>query len=154
MAEAKAKPETASAAKGRVTGIGGVFFKSKDPKALAAWYRDHLGMDSGHVGFVKFGWREKDNPSEEGATAWTPFPESTTKFGSGRSHMINYRVDDLDAVLAQLRKEGVAVDDKRDDGPFGRFGWATDLEGNKFELWEPPKKKAAAVQLKECADVV
>jgi len=142
MAEAKAKPETASAAKGRVTGIGGVFFKSKDPKALAAWYREHLGMDSGHVGFVKFGWRDKDNPSEEGATAWTPFPESTTEFA--RSHMINYRVDDLDAVLAQLRKAGVAVDDELNDGPFGRFGRATDLEGNKFELWEP-KKKAAAV---------
>jgi predicted enzyme related to lactoylglutathione lyase len=123
----------------RVTGIGGVFFKSKDPKALAEWYRTHLGMNPEAWGGVIFNWASPENPSGTGTTVWSPFEESSTYFApSSARFMINYRVADLHALLAQLRSEGCNVDDKVDESEFGKFGWVMDPEGNRIELWEPP----------------
>ena len=125
----------------RVVGIGGIFFKSKDPKALGAWYERHLGVTLEKYGGSKFPWRRADDPEHKELTVWSPFAEDTKYFEPSQSpFMINYIVDDLDAVLDALKAEGVTVDDKRDDSPFGRFGWAMDPDGNRIELWEPPKK--------------
>lgn len=124
----------------RVTGIGGVFFKAKDPAKLAAWYRDHLGMKIEDRGGVVFPWASPDNPGGVGTTVWSPFPESTGYFEpSPTSFMINYRVEDLDALLAVLREEGCAVDEKVEASEFGKFGWVMDPEGNRIELWQPPE---------------
>ena len=118
----------------RVTGIGGVFFKARDPKALVAWYRDHLGVPVDEHGNVTFATREDPGPS----TVWAPFAADTSYFApSTASFMINYRVRDLTAMLAQLRAAGASVDDKIMDEPYGRFGWVMDPEGNRVELWEP-----------------
>lgn len=125
----------------RVTGIGGVFFKSKGPKELKGWYERHLGITPDKDGYVTFFWREKEDPDAIGFTAWDPFPHDTKYFlPSTAPFMINYRVDDLDALLAALRAEGVTVDDKSEESEFGKFGWIMDPEGNRIELWEPPKK--------------
>ncbi|GLQ52345.1 VOC family protein [Dyella flava] len=122
----------------RVTGIGGVFFKAKDPKALAEWYRVHLGLNVEKWGGVAFRWNE-DNANGTGTTAWNPFKDDTTYFApSTASFMINYRVEDLHALLAALKAEGCNVDDKVDESEFGKFGWVIDPEGNKVELWQPP----------------
>lgn len=124
----------------RVTGIGGVFFKAKDPAKLAAWYRDHLGMKIEDWGGVVFPWASPDNPGGVGTTVWSPFPESTGYFEpSPAGFMINYRVEDLDALLAVLREEGCAVDEKVEASEFGKFGWVMDPEGNRIELWQPPE---------------
>lgn len=126
----------------RVTGIGGIFFKAKDPKALGAWYKQHLGIDVQAWGGAAFAWKGPDNPDGVGTTAWNPFAADTGYFGPGpASFMINYRVDDLQALLAALRAEGVQVDDKVDESEYGKFGWIVDLEGNRVELWEPPAGK-------------
>lgn len=123
----------------RVTGIGGVFFKSQDPKALAAWYREHLGIDVQEWGGAAFRWTGPDNPEGVGTTIWSPFASDTNYFApSTASFMINYRVEDLHAVLAALRAEGVNVEDKVEESEYGKFGWAVDPEGNKLELWQPP----------------
>lgn len=123
----------------RVTGIGGVFFKSRDPKALAEWYRVHLGMNVEAWGGVAFRWANPENPSGTGTTVWSPFKEDTGYFApSQATFMINYRVADLHAVLAALRAEGCDVVDKVDESEYGKFGWVIDPEGNKLELWEPP----------------
>jgi len=126
----------------KVTGIGGIFFKCEDAKSLRNWYRDHLGIPVDETyGFASFEWREKDEPDVEGMTLWTPMPSTTKYFDPSRApFMINYRVENLDAMLAQLRAAGATVDEKVDDSEFGRFGWVTDPEGNRFELWQPPKK--------------
>jgi predicted enzyme related to lactoylglutathione lyase len=118
----------------RVLGMGGVFFKSRDPQALAAWYREHLGLpiDVGHT----YGTLSSSAPAEQ--TVWSAFPADTEYFGSGPApFMFNYRVRNLDAMLAQLRAAGAQVDDRVEDYDYGRFGWASDPEGNRFELWEP-----------------
>jgi len=120
----------------RVTGIGGVFFKVKDPAVLRAWYREHLGIESEEWGAV-FHWREDGDPERRGYTAWAPFPADSDYFPG--AVMVNYRVDDLDSVVASLRCEGVEVDERVDEGELGRFAWATDPEGNRLELWEPPE---------------
>ena len=123
----------------RVNGIGGVFFKARDPKKLAAWYRDHLGIQS-KGGYADFAWREKDNPDRVGRTVWALFPTNTSYFGSSAAPMmINYRVANLERMLAQLRGAGVAVE-KVQDTNYGRFAWITDPEGNRIELWEPKSK--------------
>ena len=123
----------------RVTGIGGVFFKARDPKALAQWYHDHLGIKVEAWGGAAFKWGD-DNARGHGTTAWSPFPESTTYLGSADArYMINYRVEDLHGLLAELRKEGCKVDDKVDESEYGKFGWVTDPEGNRVELWQPPE---------------
>jgi predicted enzyme related to lactoylglutathione lyase len=124
----------------RVTGIGGIFFKAKDPKALGAWYRDHLGIGVEEWGGAAFRWMSPDNPSGTGTTIWSPFKEDTAYFApSAASFMINYRVADLHALLAQLRAEGCDVDAKVEESEYGKFGWVVDPEGNKIELWEPPE---------------
>ena len=122
----------------RVTGLGGVFFKSNDPKRLYAWYEQHLGLKQ-EAGGVFFRWREKES-DQPGTTVWALFPRDTKYFGPGDApFMLNYRVDRLDELLAALRAAGVSVDDRREDSEYGRFAWITDPEGNRIELWEPPK---------------
>jgi predicted enzyme related to lactoylglutathione lyase len=124
----------------RVTGIGGVFFKANDRAGLLAWYREHLGLRSApDDDAIVLRWREADDPECVGSTTWALFPADTTYFEpSGAPFMVNYRVRNLDAMLAQLRGAGVRVDDRVEDTPFGRFGWAMDPEGNRFELWQAP----------------
>jgi catechol 2,3-dioxygenase-like lactoylglutathione lyase family enzyme len=123
----------------RVTGIGGIFFKAADPAALREWYRRHLGVPVEEWGGAAFRWQSPDNPTGTGTTVWSIFESDTKTFGPGPSpFMINFRVDDLDALLALLRAEGCNVDDKRDDSEYGKFGWVTDPEGTRVELWQPP----------------
>jgi catechol 2,3-dioxygenase-like lactoylglutathione lyase family enzyme len=123
----------------RVNGIGGVFFKARDPKKMAAWYRDNLGIQS-KGGYADFVWREKDSPDRIGHTAWALFPTNTSYLGSSAAPMmINYRVANLERMLAQLRRAGGAVE-KVQDQDYGRFAWITDPEGNRIELWEPKSK--------------
>jgi len=123
----------------RITGVGGVFFKAKDPKALGDWYREHLGVPLETWGGAAFRWQSVDNPTGIGTTSWSLFEESTTYFGQGSaSFMVNYRVHDLHALLAALRAEGCAVEAKVEESEYGKFGWVTDPEGNRVELWEPP----------------
>ncbi|MBK8167823.1 MAG: VOC family protein [bacterium] len=122
----------------RVTGIGGIFFKAKDPKALGDWYRRHLGLDVEEWGGAAFRWAT-DNPSGAGTTIWSPFKDDSDYFApSTAPFMVNFRVADLHALLAALRDEGCQVQDKVDESDYGKFGWVLDPEGNKLELWEPP----------------
>ncbi len=122
----------------RVTGIGGIFFKATDPKALGDWYKKHLGLDIEDWGGVAFKWAA-DNPSGTGTTVWSPFSRDTDYFSpSSAAFMINYRVEDLHELLAVLRNEGCQVDDKVEESEYGKFGWVIDPEGNKLELWQPP----------------
>ena len=124
----------------RVTGIGGVFFKSRDPKRLGEWYRTHLGMNVEDWGGVVFPWASPDNPGGIGTTIWSPFDEKSSYFApSQASFMINFRVEDLHALLALLRSEGCEVDDKVEESEYGKFGWVMDPEGNRIELWQPPE---------------
>jgi catechol 2,3-dioxygenase-like lactoylglutathione lyase family enzyme len=124
----------------RVTGIGGVFFKSPDPKRLSEWYRVHLGLNVEEWGGVSFQWSGADNPAGTGTTIWNPFKADTDYFApSAAAFMINYRVHDLHALLAALRAEGCRVEDKVDESEYGKFGWVLDPDGNKIELWEPPE---------------
>jgi predicted enzyme related to lactoylglutathione lyase len=122
----------------RVNGIGGVFFKAVgDREQLLGWYRDHLGLEAEQWGGVVFAWMRKDR-AEDGSTTWSIFPPDTAYFGDPESaYMINYRVDDLDRMLHQLRTAGAKVDDRVEETEFGRFGWAVDPDGNRFELWQP-----------------
>ncbi len=123
----------------RVTGIGGIFFKAKDPKALVRWYRRHLGIAIEDT-VALFSWRGGRDGKVKGHTVWSIFPANTKYFGEdGASFMINYRVKDVDSVLAALRAEGVEVARQVEESEHGRFGWITDPEGNRIELWEPPK---------------
>lgn len=123
----------------RVRGIGGVFFKSADKQRLLAWYRDHLGIAVEDWGGVAFQWRREDDPEAGGSTVWSVFADDSDYFGDASARlMINYRVDDLDAMLAQLRAADVEVVDKIEESEFGKFGWAYDCDGNRFELWQPP----------------
>ena len=123
----------------RVTGIGGIFFKANDPEKLGQWYAKHLGLPVEEWGGVSFKWREFENPQREASTAWSPFDKDTDYFApSDKPYMINFRVGNLDAVLAELQAEGVTVDEKRQESEFGKFGWIMDPEGNRIELWEPP----------------
>lgn len=124
----------------RVTGIGGIFFKSKDPKRLGEWYRSHLGMNLEEWGGVVFRWASPENPGGVGTTIWSPFEENTAYFApSQASFMVNFRVEDLHALLAVLRSEGCDVDDKVEESEYGKFGWVMDPEGNRIELWQPPE---------------
>ena len=122
----------------RVTGIGGLFFRSADPKGLAAWYRDHLGLDVTDWGGAIFNWGGEG--SEPGMTIWSPFAADTDYMApSTASFMVNFRVADLEALLAALRAEGCNVVDKTETSEHGKFGWVIDPEGNKVELWQPPE---------------
>jgi catechol 2,3-dioxygenase-like lactoylglutathione lyase family enzyme len=129
-----------TSSKPAVSGIGGIFFKSPDPKALSAWYTEHLGFAVEDWGGSIFKWRALDAPQNEGYTVWSPFKEASDYFAPSEARfMINYRVEALDALLEKLRAAGVRVDEKRDDSEFGKFGWIFDPDGNKIELWQPPK---------------
>ncbi|MDE2369115.1 MAG: VOC family protein [Burkholderiales bacterium] len=123
----------------RVTGIGGIFFQARDPAALGAWYRTHLGVDVQPWGGTAFEWADAEGRPFKGTTVWSIGGAGSDQFEPGRStFMINYRVADLAALLAALRAEGCHVLDKTDDSEYGKFGWVMDPEGNKVELWEPP----------------
>jgi len=123
----------------RVLGIGGIFLKAKDPANLRAWYQCHLGMDVQEWGGVIFRWHTPEHPATDGATVWNVFPDNCTYFApSTAPFMVNYRVQDLEALLATLKSEGCEVDEKTEISEFGKFGWLMDPEGNRIELWEPP----------------
>jgi predicted enzyme related to lactoylglutathione lyase len=117
----------------KAVGFGGVFLRARDPKALSAWYAMHLGIptqDGGSLGF--------EGPESAGMTVFAHFPQDTGYFGDGgQQAMVNFRVDDMEALLAQLAASGVRIDPKREDYGYGRFAWIWDLEGNRVELWEP-----------------
>jgi predicted enzyme related to lactoylglutathione lyase len=131
----KLHPVTQSA--GRVTGIGGIFFKSKDPKALRAWYKEHLGFSVNAYGAV-FEWRQASDSTKKGFSQWSPFKESTTYFApSTKDFMINYSVHNLNALVQQLKIKGVTILDTMESYDYGTFIHIMDLEGNKIELWEP-----------------
>ena len=119
----------------RVVGVGGIFFKAKDPVKLKAWYREHLGLPGEGQGETMFMTEGDPGPF----LIWAPFAEDTKYFEpSTAPFMINFRVKDLRAMLAQLRAAGAAVDDKVQEESYGKFGWVMDPEGNRIELWEPP----------------
>jgi predicted enzyme related to lactoylglutathione lyase len=121
----------------RVTGIGGVFLKARDPKALTNWYAQHLGIPLTDYGGANFLWTD-EVPAGTGQTTWTLFPDNSKHFGDTTQRaMINYRVDDLEALLTQLRAANVPIDPKQESAPYGHFAWITDPEGNRVELWQP-----------------
>jgi len=123
--------------RGRILGIGGIFFKSANRDQMREWYSKHLGLaDKGEGAMLP--WRQHDDPQKKHVTVWTIFPSSTAYFAPGQPLMVNYLVDDLDALLDRLKQEGVRIDDNRMNESFGRFAWIYDLDGNKIELWEPP----------------
>lgn len=121
----------------KVTGIGGIFFKCKDPNKVKEWYKAHLGFETNDYG-TNFEWRQADDSSKKGSTQWSPFEETTKYFEpSKRDFMINYRVENLEALVGQLVKEGVTVVDTIEVYDYGKFVHILDVEGNKVELWEP-----------------
>jgi predicted enzyme related to lactoylglutathione lyase len=123
----------------RVTGIGGIFFKAKDPQALQAWYKEHLGVDVQEWGGAAFDWADENGKPVNGTTAWNIVSDEESAFApSAAPFMVNYRVADLPALLKALKEEGCNVLDKTDESEYGKFGWVIDPEGNKVELWEPP----------------
>jgi predicted enzyme related to lactoylglutathione lyase len=122
----------------RVTGIGGIFFKAQDAPALKAWYQQHLGIDVQPWG-AAFPWTDGEGKPVAGTTAWSIAPASSGQFApSTATFMVNYRVDDLHALVKALREEGCNVLEKIDESEYGKFAWVIDPEGNKVELWEPP----------------
>jgi len=123
----------------RVTGIGGIFFKAKDPVALRAWYKKHLGIDVQEWGGAAFTWADAAGHPMKGTTIWSIDSADGNHFApSTSSFMVNYRVDDLAVLIQALRNEGCNVLEKTDDSEYGKFGWVMDPEGNKVELWQPP----------------
>jgi catechol 2,3-dioxygenase-like lactoylglutathione lyase family enzyme len=119
---------------GHVTGVGGLFVRSQDPKALAAWYRDVLGVDLQPWGGAMFHY---DAPGHPAVLAWSAFPQSTDYMApSTREFMIDFAVDDLDALVAKLKAKGVPVLKRDDSDPSGRFAWILDPDGTKIELWQ------------------
>src|SRR5579863_5233466 len=132
----------------RVTGIGGIFFKSQNPKQLYEWYEKHLGIQrEPHGQGAAFHWRglQSEDSTELGPqaqTVWSIFPHTTKYFGASQAgFMVNYVVEDLDALLEDLKQSGVQIDPHREDADYGRFVWITDPDGNRIELWEPSKPK-------------
>jgi predicted enzyme related to lactoylglutathione lyase len=126
----------------RVTGLGGVFFKSEEPKKLREWYGKHLGLAMEDWGSTFF-WIDPNHPDakERARTVWSAFEKDTTYFDpSAKPYMFNYRVENLDELLQVLREEGVTVMDKVEELPYGKFGWVMDPEWNKIELWEPKEE--------------
>lgn len=126
--------------KKRVTGIGGVFLKADDPKATNEWYTKHLGIKAGEWGGT-FVWRNAEDPEKKGYTAWSIF-KSDTKYTnpSTKDVMINYRVENLEELLAILKEEGVQIVGEMETYNYGKFGWIMDPNGYKVELWEPIDK--------------
>lgn len=121
----------------KVTGIGGIFFKCKDPNKVREWYQKHLGVDAGKYG-ASFEWYEGADSTKKGVTQWTPFDEKTKYFDpSAKDFMINYRVENLVELVEELKKEGVTIVDNIEASDYGKFVHIIDVEGNKVELWEP-----------------
>ena len=121
----------------KVKGIGGIFFKCKDPKQMKEWYKTHLGLDTNDWG-ATFEWKEASDSTKNGSTTWSPFAEATKYFEpSTKDFMINYIVTDLEALVEELKKEGVTIVDKIETYDYGKFVHIIDIEGNKIELWEP-----------------
>lgn len=121
----------------KVTGIGGIFFKCKEPNKMKEWYKTHLGLNTNEYG-ATFEWRQDADPTKKGSTQWSPFAESTKYFEpSTKDFMINYRVENLEALVEQLKNEGVTIVDKIEAFEYGKFIHIIDVEGNKIELWEP-----------------
>src|SRR5690242_7429548 len=136
----QSKPPVKTEQRGRILGIGGVFFKSANRDQTREWYSKHLGIaDTGHGAMLP--WREHDDPQKEHVTVWTVFPDSTKYFEPNQPFMINYIVDDMDALLDRLKQEGVKIDPKRMDESYGKFAWIYDADGNKIELWQPLPEK-------------
>ena len=128
---------------GKVTGIGGVFIRAKDPEKLYSWYGKYLGIEKGEFGTI-FRWRELDRDTPVGKTTWALFPQNTKYFGPAENpFMVNYRVDNLDAILKALEADGFRVED-RQEADYGRFAWVTDPEGHRLELWEPVQSGASS----------
>ena len=124
----------------RVTGIGGIFFKAKDAPALRAWYQRHLGIDVQAWGGAAFTWTGADGKPSGGTTIWSIGPQEGDHFApSTAPFMINYRVEDVRALVEQLKGEGCNVHGKIDASEYGTFAWVIDPEGNKVELWQPPE---------------
>ncbi len=123
----------------RVTGIGGIFFKANDAPALQAWYKRHLGIDVQDWGGTAFRWVDAEGSPVGGTTIWSIGPAEGDYFAPSRApFMINYRVDDLHALVEVLKAEGCNVLDRIDESEYGTFAWVIDPEGNKVELWQPP----------------
>ena len=121
----------------KVTGIGGIFFKCKDPNKMKEWYKTHLGLNTNDYG-ATFEWKEAGDSPKNGSTTWSPFAETTKYFEpSTKDFMINYTVDNLEALVEELKKEGVTIVDKIESYDYGKFVHILDAEGNKVELWEP-----------------
>ncbi|WP_201747893.1 VOC family protein [Chitinophaga vietnamensis] len=124
----------------RVTGIGGIFFKCNDPEKVKQWYQTHLGFGADQYG-TKFEWRQAEDSTKKGYTVWSPFADNTKYFApSTKDFMINYQVEDIEALVAALKEEGVTVLDKIETYDYGKFVHILDIEGNKIELWEPANK--------------
>ncbi len=121
----------------KVTGVGGIFFKCKDPKKITEWYQQHLGLETNPYG-ATFEWYEGSDSTKKAQTQWTPFAENTKYFEpSTQDFMINYRVENLEALVEELKKEGVTIVDKMETYDYGKFIHILDLEGHKIQLWEP-----------------
>ena len=121
----------------KVTGIGGIFFKCKDPKKMNEWYKTHLGFETTEYG-TTFEWRQDGDTTNKGVTQWCTFAETTKYFEpSTKDFMINYRVENLEALVEQLKNEEVTIVDKIEDSEYGKFVHIIDVEGNKIQLWEP-----------------
>ena len=122
----------------KVTGIGGIFFKCADPKKMNEWYEKHLGIPVTEWGAM-FQWREQDNPEKEGYTVWSPFPADTTYFDpSKKDFMINYRVENIEVLVEELKNARVKIIDEITDSEYGKFVHILDPEGNSIELFEQP----------------
>lgn len=123
--------------KGKITGLGGIFFKSDDPTKLKKWYESNLGLPCDEYGHM-FSWRQPENPEKTGYTQLSMFEKNTTYLDPGKKDfMINFRVDDLEAVILHLKENGMEVVGEIESYEYGKFGWVMDPEGNKLELWEP-----------------
>lgn len=121
----------------RVTGVGGIFFKCQDPDQIKSWYARHLGFQTDQYG-TNFEWRQAEDPSQKGFTQWSPFTADTKYFEpSNKEFMINFRVQNLEALVPLLKEEGVTVLDEIETFEYGKFVHILDPEGNKIELWEP-----------------
>ena len=126
--------------RGRILGIGGVFFRSANRDQTREWYAKHLGIaDKGQGAMLP--WREHDDPQKEHTTVWTVFSNSSNYFDPKQPIMFNYIVDDLDALVDRLKQEGVKIDEKRMNESYGKFAWIYDSDGNKIELWQPVSAK-------------
>ena len=121
----------------KVTGLGGIFFKCNDPQSMNEWYAKNLGLTTGDYG-TTFEWRQADDPSRKGSTAWCAFPNETDYFNpSAKPFMINYRVENIAALVDELKRENVTIVDEIAEYDYGKFVHVLDPEGNIIELWEP-----------------